>query len=61
MPNKDNNLLKHNHGKNFMKAPAIIYADLEPLFEKISTCHNNPNESSTIKINNHTPSGYSLF
>ena len=27
----------------------------------MSTCINNPNESSTIKINKHTPSGYSIF
>ena len=27
----------------------------------MSTRQNNPNESSTIKINKHTPSGYSIF
>ena len=27
----------------------------------MSTCKNNPNESSTTKINKHTPSGYSIF
>ena len=27
----------------------------------MSTCQNNPKESSTTKINKHTPSGYSLF
>ena len=44
-----------------MKVPFIIYADLECLLEKMSTCINNPNESSTTKINKHTPSGYSIF
>ena len=34
---------------------------LECLLEKISTCINNPNELSTIKINKHIPSGYSIF
>ena len=29
--------------------------------EKMSTCINNPNESSTTKINKHTPWGYSIF
>ena len=29
--------------------------------QKMSTCQNNPNKSSTTKINKHTPSGYSLF
>ena len=32
-----------------MKLPFVIYADLECLLEKMSTCINNPNESSTIK------------
>ena len=27
----------------------------------MSTCINNPNESSTTKINKHTPSVYSIF
>ena len=27
----------------------------------MSTCQNNPNESSTTEINKHTPSSYSLF
>ena len=58
MPNKDNNILKCNNGENFMKAPCNIYADMESLLEKISTCHNNPNESSAIKINKYGPSGY---
>ena len=41
--------------------PFTIYADLEYLLEKMSTCINNPNESSTTKINKHTPSSYSIF
>ena len=27
----------------------------------MNTCHNNPEKSSTTKINKHTSSGYSLF
>ena len=41
--------------------PFSIYADLECLLKKMSTCQNNPNKSSTTKINKHTPSGYSIF
>ena len=44
-----------------MKVPFIIYADVESLLEKMNTGHNNPEKSSTTKINKHTPSGYSLF
>ena len=41
--------------------PFTIYADFECLLEKMSTCQNDPNKSSTTKINKHTPSGYSIF
>ena len=61
MPTKDNNTKKYNHGEKSMKVPFIIYADLACLLEKMSTCINNPNESSTTKINKHTPSGYSIL
>ena len=61
MPDKENNVLKYKNGEKFMKAPFNIYVDMESLLEKISTCHNNPNESSATKTNKHTPSGYSLF
>ena len=51
MPKEDNKILKFNHREKSMKAPFIIYADLESLPEKTSTCHNNPKKSSTTKIN----------
>ena len=60
MPEKDK-ILKYNQGEKSMKVPFTIYADLESLLEKMNTCHNNPEKSSTAKINKHTPSGYSLF
>ena len=61
MPNEDNKIIKYNQGEKSIKSPFIIYADLECLLEKMDTCYNNPNESSTTEINKHTPSGYSLF
>ena len=61
MPNEDNKIIKYNQGEKSIKLPFIIYADLECLLEKISTCHNNPEEPSTTEINKHTSSGYSLF
>ena len=40
-----NKLTKHKNvcknGEKSMKVPLIIYADLESLLKKISTCHNN--------------------
>ena len=61
IPKEDNKILKYNHGEKSMKVPFIIYADLEPLHEKNSTCYNNPEKWSRTKINKHAPSGYSLF
>ena len=61
MLNKDNNILKYNQGEKSIKLPFAVYADLECLLEKMSTCQTNPNESSTTEINKHVPSGYSLF
>ena len=61
MPNKDNNKIRYNQGEKSIKLPFIIYADLECLLEKIDTCYNNPEESSTTKIKRHTPLGYSIF
>ena len=34
MSNEDNKLLQNNHREKSMKAPFIIYADLECLLEK---------------------------
>ena len=61
MPEKDNKILKYNQEEKSMKVPFIIYPSLEFLLEKMKTCHNNPENSSTTKINKHTPSGYSLL
>ena len=61
MPNEDNKIIKYNQGGKSIRSPFIIYPDLECLLEKISTCYNNFEESSTTETNKHTPSGYSLF
>ena len=55
MPKEDNKILKYNYGEKSMKVTFIICADLEPLLEKMSTCHNN------LKTNKHTAYGYSMF
>ena len=48
-PTKNSNIIKYNHGEKSMKLPFVIYADLECLLEKMSTCINNLNESSILK------------
>ena len=61
MPREDNEILKYNHSEKSMRAPFVIYVDLECLLEKISACRNKPKKSSATKINKYIPSGYSLF
>ena len=61
MPKINAIILKYNHGQKAMKAPFVIYADLECLLNKIYTCHNNPKKSSTSKEIKHNASGYSSF
>ena len=61
MPSPNNNIIKHNQGEKSLELPFIIYADLECLLKKIDTCQNNPDLSSTAKINQHIPSGYSIY
>ena len=36
MPKEGNKILKYNHGEKSMKAPFIIYAELESLYEHLS-------------------------
>ena len=61
MPSRNNNIIKYNQGEKSLELPFIIYADLECLLKKIDTCQNNPDLSSTTKINQHIPSGYSIY
>ena len=44
-----------------MKIPFSIYGDFECILDKTNTCNNNPEKSSTTKLNKHTASGFSLF
>ena len=61
MSTKEDNIIKYSHGEKSIKTTFTIYADLECLLEKMSTCQNDPNKLSTTKINKHIPSGYSIF
>ena len=49
MPSPNNNLIKYSQGDKSLKLPVKI------------KCQNNPDLSSTTKINQHIPSGYSIY
>ena len=58
---KEDQILKYNHSENSIKVPFIIYAHMEPILEKMSTCYSDPKRSSTTIKKKHTPFCYSLF
>ena len=41
MPTKDNSIIKYNQGEKPIKLPFVVYADLECLLKKMSTCQMN--------------------
>ena len=52
MPTKDNNIIEYNQGEKSIKLPFVVYADLECLLEKMSTCQNNPMNRLLLKLIN---------
>ena len=54
------NILEFNQYMKSDKISYIIYADTEALIKKIDGCANNPENSSTTKIGEHNPCGYSM-
>ena len=59
-PSKDNKILEFNQYQNSDKAAFVIYEDLYCMIEKIDGYKNNPENSSTTKVREHTPSGFSM-
>ena len=60
MPSEKNNILEYNQYMKSDETSYIIYADIESLIRKIDGCANNPAKSSTTKIGEHIPCGYSM-
>ena len=60
MPSEDTKILEFNKYKKHDKALFVIYEDLEWLIEKIDGCKNNLENTSTTKVGEHIPSGFSM-
>ena len=54
------NILEFNQYMKSDKMACIVYADIESLILKIGGCVFNPEKSSTTKIGDHIPRGYSM-
>ena len=55
---KENEKIKYLPGEKLLKAPCIVYSDLECLLEKVQSCQNNPKNSHTERKAKHESSGY---
>ena len=60
MPSEKDNVLEFNQYMKSDKIPYIIYADIESLIKITDGCANNPESSSTTKIGELIPCGYSM-
>ena len=60
MPSEKDNILKFNQYMKSDKMQYIIYADMESAIKKIDGYANNPENSSTTKISELIPCGYSM-
>ena len=60
MPSGDTKILEFNHYQKSDQDSFIIYADLECIIEKIDGCKNDPENSSTTKVSEPIPSGFSI-
>ena len=60
MSSEKDNILEFNQCMKSDKISFIIYADIESLIRKTDGCANNPEKSSTTKIGDHIPCGYSM-
>ena len=58
MPTEKDNILEFNQYMKSDKTPCTIYAHIESLMKKIDRCANNSENSSTTKIGEHIPCGY---
>ena len=60
MLSEDSKILNFNQQQKSDKATFIIYKDLECIIEKIDACKNSLENSSTTKVSEHIPSGFSM-
>ena len=60
MPSEDTEILEFNQYQKSDKAPLIIYADFECIIKKTDGCKNNAENSSTAKVSETIPSGFSM-
>ncbi|GFU33259.1 uncharacterized protein NPIL_607011 [Nephila pilipes] len=58
MSTQEEKCLEFSYHKFKLPVPYLIYADLECILEKISSCEQDPKISSTESIAKHVPCGF---
>ena len=53
MPRLVEKILKYYHGEKSLKAPFVIFLDLECLLKNLQSCQNNPKNSYTERKAKH--------
>ena len=61
MPQVAKRVIKYAHGEKSLKAPFVIYLDLEYLLKKEQSYQNNPEKLWKEKKAAHEPSGWAMF
>ena len=61
MPTEGNKVLNYNQGEKSLKAPFIIYLDLQCLLMQEESCQNNPEKSCTERKAKHETSSWEMF
>ena len=61
MPRWNEKTLKYDHGVKSVKAPFVIYLDLECLLLKMLSWQNNPENPYTERKAMHEHSGWAIF
>ena len=61
MPKWVEKVIKYNPGEKSLKAPFVIYVDLECSLKKEQSHQNYPEESYTEKKDKYEPSGWAMF
>ena len=61
MPSKDSKILTFTQYYESTKAPALIYSDIECLIKKVDGIKHKPVKSSTTKVGEHNPCGFSML
>ena len=60
MPNRKP-IVQYSDGQYQFKVSLMMYTDFELIREPIQGASNNPNISSTRRVNVHTPSGWCVY